>query len=132
MKRTRLARKTPLARSKPPKRGSGLKPGRRRERPVLSAETASIVHVRQGGKCACGCGQKIAAGPIGWHHALPKHLYPELIDVAENVVGVAATCHANHESGSRRLPRSAVMPVEGLILTGPMRAYLDRIYGPRD
>lgn len=88
----------------------------------------AVVHARQLGLCACGCGGKIAAGPIGWHHVLPKHKWPELIDVAENVVGVTANCHANHETAAKRLTLEAVDAVLGLNLDEQQRGYLGRTY----
>lgn len=89
-----------------------------------------LVVARQHGLCACGCGGKIAPAPIGFHHVLPKgdRKWPELIDVAENVVGLTADCHANHETAARRLTRQAVAIVELLDLDARQLGYLARTY----
>lgn len=130
-----LKRMTPLARpTKPLSRSKGLKRTMRHaspskaQRAVLSVSTMAVVHARQLGLCACGCGGKIAAVPIGYHHVLPKHKWPELIDVAENVVGVTANCHANHETRAKGLARVAVSLVERLPLDSRQVNYLERTY----
>ena len=59
-------------------------------------------------------------------------MWPELVDVAENVLGVTADCHANHESGARRLTLEAVAVALPLATTGPMRSYLERTYASEE
>lgn len=109
-------------------RRSELKRGRRRVKPKVSADTVRAVARRTRGRCACGCGGRIAPFPIGYHHVFEKARWPELTDVAENIVGVTADCHANHETASKRLPRAAVAIAEALARTGPMQSYLEREY----
>lgn len=116
MRSTELRRDTPRGRA------------RRAAKPRLSEEVALVVYKRQDGKCACGCGRVIAPFPIGFHHVFPKQRWPELINVAVNVIGVAADCHANHETGMTRLPRSAVVRAEQLASDPPMRRYLENTY----
>lgn len=91
--------------------------------------TMGAVIRRQEGVCRCGA--PIAAPPVGYHHVFSKARWPELIDVAANIIGVCADCHANHESAAKRLPRDAIAVAEELASTPPMQAYLDRVYGPR-
>lgn len=88
----------------------------------------ALVKARTKGMCACHCGQRIAVGPIGFHHVFPKARWPELADTPENVVGVAASCHAGHELASRRLPRRAVRVAEPLAHSHAMRSYFARTY----
>lgn len=118
MKRSSLVRAEPLRRQ-------------RRQRPLLSPETCGIVAARQHGYCICGCHRRIAQYPIGFHHLLPKQIWPELAVEPDNVVGVAAVCHANHETAARRLPRSACVRIERLARIPTVASYLDRTYGPR-
>lgn len=118
----------PLTRSKPLGKGNGRAARARRERPSLRPETCQEVSRRQGGLCACGCGATIAPFPIGYHHVLPKHRWPALIDVTANVIGVAADCHANHETAACRFPWRAILPVLELRLDGPQLGYLERTY----
>ena len=117
-----LARRTPLA------KGKALRPGKRRQKAQMSRTTAGIVASRQHGLCACGCGEPIGPFPIGFHHVFPKAQFPALADIAENIVGLAENCHANHEARSHRLARSVVAPAEMLAATWPMRNYLARTY----
>jgi hypothetical protein len=89
----------------------------------------AVVRARQLGLCACGCGGKIAPAPIGYHHIFPKHKWPDLLDIAENVVGLTMNCHAAHETAAKRLKRTAVAVVEQLPLDARQLSYLDRTYG---
>jgi hypothetical protein len=92
----------------------------------MSNATRAIAKERTGGLCACGC------GGYGWspHHVFPRQRWPELIDEPDNVIYLDPGCHANHESGSRRVPRSAIRCSEHLARTEPMKRYLDSVYGP--
>lgn len=108
---------------------SQLRQGRRRQRERVSERTVRTVYERQLGYCGCGCGRRIARGLIGYHHVFPKAKWPELVDHPDNGVGVAADCHANHETASRRLPRRAVKLAERLAAGNPrMEAYLEETY----
>lgn len=118
----------PLSRSAPIGKGNGRRRASAAPRAVLSLETCQVVYRRQKGLCICGCGHRIAPFPIGYHHILPKAKWPELIDVAENVVGTAADCHANHETAAKRLTLVHVACVAAVGLDEQQRAYLTRTY----
>lgn len=96
----------------------------------MSREVCERVRYRQRGKCACGCGRRIAPFPIGFHHVFPKgdRMWPELVNEPRNIVGLAADCHANHETGMTRLPRSAVAIAEALVADARMGRYLETHY----
>lgn len=97
----------------------------------MDKDVCAQVFWRQQGKCVCGCGRRIAPFPIGYHHILPRQRWPELTNEPDDIVGVAADCHANHETGTTRLPRSACALAERLAICEPRRAsYLNRTYGP--
>ncbi len=133
MKRSPIKPGKPLARKSSLSRVGAA--GRRRKadpRDRVSEATIVAVRARQGGLCACGCGRPIAPFPIGYHHVFPKAKWPSLIDVAGNLVGVSAQCHASHETAARRLPRSAVACAEIFAATPQMRRYLDAVYGPKE
>jgi hypothetical protein len=100
-----------------------LKPSRRKK-PQMSLDTRVIAWARTAGRCACGC-ERRAVEP---HHILPRQKWPALVDSPENVVYLAATCHARHESGYKRLARAAVSPVGALPLTAQQESYLERTY----
>jgi hypothetical protein len=115
-----------------------------RRKATISAETRAVTLTRavvvprwEGDSwpvraCACGCGERVEIwNPACWHHIFPKRRWPELIDVADNLILVAVDCHASHETARRRFKRAVVWPAERLAVTEPMRAYLDRTYGPR-
>lgn len=106
-------------------KGGNANPPRTRWPP---REALKVVWLRTGGLCCCGCGEPIAPFPLGYHHTFPKAMWPELSAVLDNIVGVAANCHANQETGFRRLPRKAVACVEHLATTGRMKSYLERSY----
>ena len=140
MKRTEIKRKTPLARSSEPLRASkglgqekGLKRSTRRQKGFISSATKKVVIARHGGLgCACGCGRDVQPyNPACWHHALCKARWPELIDMADNLILCSVDCHSNHEVASRRFKRSAVWRAESLVTSPQMASYLDRTYGPR-
>lgn len=100
-----------------------------KRKPKVSQEVLIMVHLRTGGYCACGCGKPaISTAP---HHVFPKQRWPELINEPDNLIGVAADCHANHEVASKRLPRYAIRRAERLACTPAMKAYLDRTYDSR-
>jgi hypothetical protein len=125
MKRTPLKRTgNALARSKPLARGKGLLGRKRRQKPVLAIPIRVVAFDRTDGWCADGCGRR-AQDP---HHILPRQKWPELINVAANVIGVHRVCHEAHENASKRLPRSVCAPVEALELTGAQVAYIERSY----
>lgn len=135
MKRSELRRKTPLApqkeplrRSKPPGRAKGRLARSKAQKPKLSQETRAKAFARTKGACAVpGCRRR-ARDP---HHLLPKqdNKWPELADVAENVVGVCREHHEAHEHGNlKRLPWAVVKPVLALPLTAKQIAYLQRTY----
>lgn len=135
MKRSSIARTSGLARAEKPLsrsealgRGNGRLSRSKPQKAILSPETALAVYTRQHGRCACGCGGTIAPFPIGYHHIFPKAKWPELADVPENVVGLTANCHANHETFARRLHREVIHTAEPLAATEKMRSYLERTY----
>lgn len=113
-------------------RRSGIKRGRRRPKEWLQISTCREVLERQEGFCICGCGRQVAPYPLGYHHVFPKARWPELVNEADNIVGVAGDCHANHEAGSTRLPRRACDRAERLACSPPMEDYLTRTYGPKE
>jgi hypothetical protein len=121
------------ARSRKPLARTELKRSRPRPKPaseVMNAAVCAEVSRRQHGVCICGCGGRIAPFPIGHHHILSKARWPHLTNEPDDIVGVTADCHANHENASKRLPRAACALAERLATTPPMQSYLDRTYGP--
>lgn len=130
-----LRRKSGLSRENAgPKRSKGLAKGSgrlkqtRRQKARVSPETVAIVKARQRGRCACGCGRPIAPFPIGYHHTFPKSRWPSLTDIAANIVGLSENCHANHETGAKRLSRQAVAVALPLIADGSMERFIERTY----
>lgn len=105
---------------------------RERQRDAMSRRVCAMVRQREQGLCACGCRRPIAPFPLGYHHVLPKSdgMWPELVNHEDNIVGLAADCHANHEAGTTRIPRSAIWRAEHLATTGRAQGYLERTYGP--
>lgn len=75
-----------------------------------------------------GC-ERTARDP---HHLLPKQAnrWPELADVAANVIAVCRQCHDSHEHGNlrQRLPRAVLAPLLALPLDPRQRAYLAKTY----
>lgn len=147
LKRTRLARssplrraKAPLARSEPLSRGSAPLARKSREKRILSEETRLAVlaaHPLRGRgfglRCACGCGRRAdPRNPACWHHVLAKHLFPELFDEPDNLVLLAVDCHSSHETAARRVPRRVIVRAERLATNPQRESYLDRTYGPRE
>lgn len=78
-----------------------------------------------GGLCECGCGERASE----WHHIFTQKRWPELIDVAANIVAVAKRCHERHTKAAQRFPRSLCRRAEGLVSSPAMESYLDRFYG---
>lgn len=111
---------------------SGITPGRRRPKPRLGLSTCQQVWERQGAFCVCGCGRPISPYPLGYHHVFPKQRWPELVNEADNIVGVFGDCHAAHETGHRRLPRRACGRAERLASSPAMEDYLTLTYGPKE
>ena len=97
----------------------------------MDRRVCECVFHRQDGKCICGCGRRISRFPIGFHHVLPRSRWPELTNYSLNIVGVYEGCHANHEAGTTRLPRSACVTVERLDLSPQQLSFLERTYGPK-
>jgi hypothetical protein len=96
----------------------------RKPKPRLSEATAMIAWGRTEGFCACGCGRRAES----WHHCWPQNKWPDLVDVADNIVAVADYCHGRHTAAFQRFPRSICVHAEHLATTGPMKAYLNRTY----
>jgi hypothetical protein len=94
----------------------------------MSFATRMVAFARTAGYCACGC-RKLATDP---HHIFPRQRHPELVDEPDNVIAVYRPCHTAHENAYRRFPRSICETAERLATTEPMKAYLDRTYGPRE
>lgn len=93
-------------------------------KPRLSEAVASIAYERSNGLCACGCGRRATE----WHHIFGQRKYPELVDVADNIVALAEHCHREHTVAFNRLPRSICATAERLAVTPSMENYLDRYY----
>lgn len=136
VKRTALRRFSPLKGQNQPlsraaglRQGKGLKRGKRRQT-ALSASTRREAFARTKGRCAVpGCPRK-ARDP---HHLLPqqRNRWPELADVAANVIAVCRECHDAHEHGNLkgRMPKAVTGPVWALDLDARQLAYLDATYG---
>ncbi len=113
-----------LKRSKGLAKGSGRLKQTRRQKARVSPETRRIALARNGGRCACGCGQR----SVQVHHVLPKSKWKELVDVPENCVGIAVRCHSRHEQAVKRIPRQGILCVLPLISDGSMERYIERTY----
>lgn len=101
LKRTPLARKTPLARGDTALRRTPLAPGKPKRRAKMPAAIAKEVHKRSGGRCIV-CGRK-PKRPTR-HHFLPVRSWPELELVADNMAILCwEPCHQNHEAAHRRI-----------------------------
>jgi 5-methylcytosine-specific restriction endonuclease McrA len=123
-----------LAKSRQPlKRGNGLerrstlKPGKRKRRWSPPAWMRRAVLERTSGACAA-CLARAGANPydtatahvrrwlraglvrraVHLHHCLPRERWPEHERDADNLVGVCAECHDDHERANARIPHEAV------------------------
>jgi hypothetical protein len=111
---------------------TALKRTRPKAKPRLSQESAMIALERFHPlglpfmPCICGCGARSQE----WHHVFDQNRYPELADDPDNIVPVAARCHADHTSAKRRLPRFACRYAERLAVTPQMENHLARHYLP--
>lgn len=96
----------------PDPRALQRKPPKRPD-PIL-AETRRAARARSGGKCVVclyhGHGGRGAGKAEHLHHALPKSRskWPQLVAVLDNLVGVCAHHHMNHEHGGARIPLLAL------------------------
>lgn len=121
----------PLKRGKGLERGRGLErrsrlqPGKRKRRWSPPAWMRKAVLDRTSGLCsACLVRHGLEAPATGLavraalragvrrarhlHHVLPRERWPEHEKVAENLMGVCAECHDDHERANARIPHEAV------------------------
>lgn len=128
MKRSRLNRYTELrpdpdqVREFMRRRSNGFK-----HHSPVPADAKREALKRQGGHCLL-CSER---GYLDPHHALPKDDWPDLVQLADNLLMLCRGCHANHEHAFRRVRRDE-LPACVLALAereGPRAlAYIDRIY----
>lgn len=127
-RRAPLKRGTPLARGTATlSRATPLRPGERKRRPKVSDGQRLAAFRRTGKRCAvCGHRHQLQA-----HHVLPVRLWPELANLADNMMGLCAGCHDAHERAARRI-RWAELPECAITLayatSGAAAVYLERIY----
>ena len=102
-----LARTSGLERQTPLARGQGLarsarpaEPKGGRVPPEVAAEAMMLGRLR----CAsCASGSRLTL-----HHVLPRRLFPEAAQLAENLVVLCWPCHDAHERAMPRLPLRCV------------------------
>lgn len=140
LKRTALARKTPMARTAFPQRHpaeaprtdfrprSTLTPGKRKTRAKMPPGVALEVKRQSRGRCV-RCGTRRA---LQRHHVLPVARWPQYETEALNMVLACAGCHDEHERAHRRLRLDELPPavVAFARTRGGIEAlYLDKVYG---
>jgi 5-methylcytosine-specific restriction endonuclease McrA len=97
----------------------------------VNRDEQAVVHKRSKGKCIV-CLEQPSRDV---HHVLPQRLFPELADVAANMVGVCRKCHARHENAFRRIYMQELPDVTVALvadLGGPAEAYFVRTYPWRE
>lgn len=130
MKRSPLARKTPLSRGDTTLTRTALAPGKRKTRKKMPPGVIPEVKRMSHGRCVC-CGTRRA---LQRHHVLPVAKWPEHETEARNMVLACAGCHDEHERAHRRLRLTELPePVIAFVRSrgGIESLYLDQTY-PRD
>jgi AhpD family alkylhydroperoxidase len=127
MKRSPLARKTPLARGTATLTRTAIKPGKGKARPKVPDGARREAFRRSGRQCIV-CRRR---GQLQAHHVLPVREWPELAALAANMVGVCAGCHDAHERAARRirweeLPACAVTLAQAT--SGAAAVFLEHTY----
>jgi 5-methylcytosine-specific restriction endonuclease McrA len=105
VKRSSLARKTPLARGTATLTRTAIKPGKRKTRQKMPPGVAAEVKRLSRGRCVrCGTRRGLQR-----HHVLPVAIFAEYETEALCMVLACAGCHDEHERAHRRL-RMAELP----------------------
>lgn len=128
MKRTPLARGTPLSRGDATlRRTVALAPGKPKRRARIPPHVRKRALARNRNRCIV-CQRRVR---LQLHHFLPVRTWPELTTVEANLGGICQRCHEAHECAHRRIPWTA-LPECAITLaystSGAAAVYFERTY----
>jgi 5-methylcytosine-specific restriction endonuclease McrA len=127
VKRSPLARKTPLARGTATLTRTALAPSKPKRRERVPPNVRKRVFARSKRKCIV-CSRRVR---LQIHHVLPVREWPALVADDANLVGICEPCHQRHESAHRRIRWEELPPCAVTLAyatSGAAAVFMERTY----